>query len=62
MLKELFKKLHGEGPTQNIDVSVNNPSQYPTRWNFKGLLPSKNKRAVIKKESLENTLKKLTPG
>ena len=43
MLKELFKKLHGEGPTQNIDVSVNNPSQYPTRWNFKGLLPSKNK-------------------
>ena len=57
-MKELFKQLRGEAPTRYVDVLESYPSQYPTRWNVKGLLTSKHNRTVVKIKSLENTLQK----
>ena len=48
-------KLRG---TEKLDVFGKNPSQYLTQWKSKGLLPSKYNRAVIKKKSIENALRK----
>ena len=48
-MKELSKQLRCEAPTQYIDVSENNSSQYSIRWNLKGLLPSKYNRTIGKR-------------
>ena len=50
MIKELFKQLPCDKPTQNIDVLKNIPIQYPTRLDSKGFLSSKYNRTVYKEK------------
>ena len=57
-MKELLKQLRCEAPTQNIDVLENDSSQYATRWNSKQLFMSKYNWTIVKKKSLENSLRK----
>ena len=59
LVKELFKELRHETPVKYL-VEINAQSNKPsTRWKEKGLLCSNYCRTVVKRKSIENTLRKV---
>ena len=56
--KELFKQLRNETPQKFVPEKVAEKNEPTTRWSQKGLFSSTYCRTVVKRKSLENTLRK----
>ena len=58
LVKELFKQLRTETPQKFFPEKVAEKNKPKTRWSQKGLFSSIYCRTVVKRKSLENTLRK----
>ena len=58
LVKELFKQLRNETPQKFFSEKVAEKNKSTTRWSQKGLFSSTYCRTVVKRKSLEKTLRK----